>query len=99
MTRGLFLVLVAGVDQLEVGAGEVPVHGDVFDRVHEFEGDEAAAGAARGKRLAGKNDDIVILAMSLMVDTKDAGNLRRISRTMQLRVLLRETQDPNPREL
>jgi hypothetical protein len=69
----------------------------VFHRIHELEGDEAAAGAAGRKSFASKHDNVMLLAMALMKDAIHAGNLCGIARTMKLRVLLRETQEPNPK--
>ena len=87
------LVAVTGVDEAEVGSGEIPIVGDVFDGFKEFEGDESAATAASGKRLSGEDDDFVIATMSLMVNAIETGYRRGVAGTMQTRGFVRKTQD------
>ena len=83
------LIAVAGVDEVEVGAGEIPVVGDVLDGFHELEGDQPAATAAGGEGLAGENHDIVVTAMSLMVNAVEPGDSGGVTRPVQTRVLVR----------
>ena len=67
--------------------------GDVLDGLEEFEGYQAAATAAGGKRLAGQDDDFAVAAMSLVVNAIKTGDGGRITRTMEARGIVRKTQN------
>ena len=71
------------MDELKIGAGEVPVVGDVLDGFEQFEGDFAAASAAGREALTGKNDDVVVSPMVPVIDTVQARRRRSVAGTMK----------------
>jgi hypothetical protein len=94
--KSLLLVAVARIDELEIGAGEIPVVGNMLDRFDQVEADQSAAASARREGFAGKNDDIVIGTMCVVIDAVESRDRSRVARPMPLITLLNQTQE-NPR--
>ena len=95
--RYLFLlVAVAGVDEGEVGAGEIPVMGDVFNCFDQVEADQASTRAAGRKGFACQNDDFVVPSVSGVVHTVQTRDGSGVARMMPVVVLLRLTQEERP---